>query len=233
VIDIHLLLIEGPPGSGKSTTAELLAGEIARTGQPCQCFQEWHPENPIAIGSDLDLEKVVSSAIARDGEVLQQWQQLTHSRQASNMVTVMESRFWQTSVMLMYATGSPLEQIIESNWRVVEAIGPLKPALIYFAFADLRGLTHRTIEIKEAEWKQARFPGTWVGHIYEALANQPWFTQHNLNGLEAYLAFLEEWAQVSQQLYDRLPFPKLSVQTPNRAWSAAMQQMRQFLGLPQ
>jgi energy-coupling factor transporter ATP-binding protein EcfA2 len=233
VIDIHLLLIEGPPGSGKSTTAELLAGEIARAGQPCQCFQEWHPENPIAIGSDLDLEKVVSTAMARDGEVLEQWQELARSRQGSDVVTVMESRFWQTSVMLMYAAGSPLEQIIESNRRVVEAIQPLKPALIYFAFDDLRALTLQTIEVKEAEWQRAGFPATWVGHIYEAMQNQAWFRQQSLSGLEAYLSFLEEWALISQQLYDRLPFPKLTVQNPNRAWPVAMQHMRQFLRLPQ
>jgi len=233
MIDTHLLLIEGPPGSGKSTTAELLAAEISRTGKACQCFQEWHPDNPIAIGSDLDLEQVISTAIAREGEVLRQWQAFAQSRRESEVVTVMESRFWQTSVMLMYAAGSPLEHILDSNRQVVQAIQPLKPALIYFAMDDLRGLTTRTIEIKEAEWQRAGLPGTWVEHIYVALENQSWFTQRGLSGLEAYLAFLEEWAQVSQRLYDGLPFPKVTIRNPYQDWTAAMGQMRAFLGLPQ
>jgi DNA polymerase III delta prime subunit len=231
MLDTHLIIIEGPPGSGKSTTAELLAAEIARTGIACQCFQEWHPDHPIAIGSDLDLEKVVSTAIAREGEVLRQWQQFALSRQTSNLVTVLESRFWQTSVMLMYAAGSPLEHILESNRQVTEAISPLKPALIYFAMDDLRGLTLKTIEIKEAEWQRAGFPGTWVGHVYEALEDQKWFTEHGLTGLEAYLAFLEEWAQITERLFDRLPFPKLTVRNPYLDWPEAMQQMRRFLDL--
>jgi DNA polymerase III delta prime subunit len=233
MIDTHLLLIEGPPGSGKSTTAELLAAEIAKTGKACQCFQEWHPENPIAIGSDLDLEQVVSTAIAREGEVLRQWQQFARSRQTSEVVTVMESRFWQTSAMLMYAAGSPLEHVLDSNRQVAEAVLPLEPALIYFAMDDLRALTTNTIKIKEAEWQRAGFPGTWVGHIYTALEDQKWFTQRGLTGLEAYLAFLEEWAQVSEQLYDGLPFPKVTIRNPYQDWTAAMGKMREFLGLPQ
>jgi hypothetical protein len=233
MIETRLILIEGPPGSGKSTTAEILAAEIAKTGIACQCFQEWHLENPIAIGSDLDLKQVVTTAIAREGEVLRQWQHFAQSRRESEVVTVMESRFWQTSVMLMYAAGSPLESVLDSNRQVTQAVLPLKPTLIYFRIDDLRGFTNRTIEIKEAEWQRAGFPGTWVGHIYTALEDQSWFTQRGLTGLEAYRAFLEEWAQVSQQLYDQLPFPKITIRNPYRNWLAAMQHMRKFLGLPQ
>jgi DNA polymerase III delta prime subunit len=231
MIESKLILVEGPPGSGKSTTATLLAEEIARTGQPCQCFHEWHPDNPIAIGSDLDLKQVVDTAIQREGEVLRQWQKLAQSRQNGERVTVMESRYWQTTLMLMYAAGSSLEEIIFSSQRVNAVLQPLQPVLFYFKIDDLRGLTMRTVEIKEAEWQRAGFPGTWVGHVYAALADQKWFVEHGLEGLEAYLAFMEEWVQISQQLYDRLPFPKLTLRNPYLDWNDAMQQIYRFIGI--
>jgi len=50
--------------------------------------------------------------------------------------------------------------------------------------------------------------------------------------LEAYLTFLEEWAQVSEQLYDQLSFPKVTIRNPYLDWPVAMGQMHEFLGLP-
>jgi len=46
------------------------------------------------------LDQAVASSIAREADVLQQWQQFAQARQSEDLVTVMESRFWQTSVML-------------------------------------------------------------------------------------------------------------------------------------
>jgi hypothetical protein len=56
-------------------------------------------------------------------------------------------------------------------------------------------------------------------------------TQRGLTGLEGILAFLEEWAQVTEELYDRVPFSKVKIKNPHRDWSSAMQLMRDFLDL--
>ena len=149
MIETKLVLVEGPPGSGKTTTAQNLATEISNSGKTCQCFLEWSPDNPIAIGDDSHLSQVTASSKAREANMLQQWQQFAYARQSEEYVTVMESRFWQTSVMLMYAAGHPIEAVLESNQRVIEAIQGLKPVLIYFAIDDLRALTARTIPDKK------------------------------------------------------------------------------------
>lgn len=232
MIDAKLLLVEGPPGSGKSTTAGLLADEIARTGQACQFFFEWSPDHPIPIGDDLHLGQAVSSSIAGEAERLGYWRQLVQASQVSDRVTVLESRFWQTSVMLMYIAGLEVEGVIASNARVVEALLPLQPALIYFEIDGLHEFLERTIRIKEDEWQRAGFPGSWVGHIDDALQGQPWFTRSGRTGLAGLVAFFEEWAAVAARLYDGLPFTKIKIRNPQQNWPLAMGQMRAFLGLP-
>jgi DNA polymerase III delta prime subunit len=231
MIDTHLVLIEGLPGSGKSTTAQKLAEEITNSGKSCQCFLEWDIDHPIPIGDDFNLGKVIASSRKREPSVLQQWQQLVQATRSQKLVTVLESRFWQTSVMLMYIAGLPKADVLASNQRVITAIQPLKPVLIYFAIDDPQIFAKRTVQLKEVEWQRSGIPGSWAQHLYDAVDSQPWMMQRRLTGLEGMLALWEEWAQVSDELYARLPFPKIMIRNPHEDWPAAMKQMRDFLGL--
>lgn len=231
MIDTRLILIEGPPGSGKSTTARRLADEIAQQGKPCRCFLEWSEDHPIKIGDDQHLGAVVASSIRREGEVQRLWQQYVDSQKGLDTVTVMESRFWQTSLMLMAAAGMPRERLLESHRRVVERVQVLAPVLIYLTVDDLRGHAQRTIALKQAGWAQAGITDQWAQHIYDALDTQPWLRERGLAGEEGYLAFLEEWSAIAEQLYAEVPFRKVIVANAQRDWTGAMEQMRGFLQL--
>jgi thymidylate kinase len=168
MIETKLILIEGLPGSGKSTTAHKLATLVTDAGLPCRHFLEWDPDNPISIGDEAHLADVIASSIIREGEVLQQWQALAQAGSVVETVTIMESRFWQTTLMLMYAGGRSVEALLESNRQVMEAIQALQPALIYFVVDDPKAFFRRTIEIKNEEWQRAGQPTAWVDHIFSA-----------------------------------------------------------------
>ena len=233
MLNTKLILIEGPPGSGKSTTAQKLADEMSASGIDCQCFLEWSPDHPIPIGDDLHLGEVISTALAREESMLELWRQFARSRQSGSQVTILESRFWQTSVMLLYVAGLSSAGVQESNRRVVELLQVLNPCLIFFTVSNAGAFAARTIQLKDAEWLRAGLPGTWAEHLYAAFENQKWFTQRGLSGQAGMVALLDEWAGVADGLYERIPFPKLKINDPHLDWSAAMRQMRAFLGLAQ
>jgi DNA polymerase III delta prime subunit len=231
MINTKLILVEGPPGSGKTTTALKLAAEIANTGTACQCFWEWDPANPIAIGDDLHLDQVIATAISREDDVLQQWQRLVDRQRAQETVTIMESRFWQTGVMLMYVAGHPLEGVLESNRRLITIIQELQPVLVYFTIDDLRGFTMRTVQSKEEDWQRSGFPGSWAEHVFVAFEGQPWSVTHSAAGLNGMIALLEDWALVAERLYERVPFPKLKIRNPHQDWNSVIAHVGRFLEL--
>lgn len=231
MVPTKLILVEGPPGSGKSTTAYLLAEKIRQAGFSCACHLEWDADHPIPIGSDLDLGNVIATARQREEEMLNHWRRFARERRGKEMVSILESRFWQTSLMLMYINGHPLNGLFDIQQRVVDVLLPLNPVLILYTIDDLRAFTTRTIQAKEDEWQKSGFPGTWTGHIYEALNGKSWFTAHGLSGQVGYLAFLEEWAGICEQLYQQLPFGKIKVNNPYLDWAETSRQVDAFLDL--
>jgi adenylate kinase family enzyme len=229
--DTKLVLIEGPPGSGKTTTAMKLAEAISSSGIECQCLREWETNHPIQIGDDSDLGQVIQTSIAREESMLEQWQRFALMRQSVPLVTVMESRFWQTSVMLEYAAGRTVAGVLESNLRVINILQVLNPVLIYFAMDDPRAFTTRIMQIRDDAWQRTNTTGTWSQFIVDAFNGQKWLTDRRLSGLAGTLALFEAWVGVTEQLYERLPFPKIKIRNPHHDWAAAMREMNAFLGL--
>ena len=99
MIDTKLILIEGIPGSGKSTIALNLANAISTRRIKCQCYLEWAEDNPIFIGNMEDLSEIISSSKLREQNVLQQWQNFTQKARQQVTVNIIESRFWQSQVI--------------------------------------------------------------------------------------------------------------------------------------
>ena len=49
----RVIFVDGLPGSGKSTTAEWIAVDLAARGLPCRLLREREADHPLNVGGDL------------------------------------------------------------------------------------------------------------------------------------------------------------------------------------
>jgi deoxyadenosine/deoxycytidine kinase len=213
-MDMKLILIEGLPGSGKSTTAEYLAGELQRRGIHSRWFHEMDDDNPIA-----DLPCDVPDYQAR---MVEEWSRFVEQAQNNDSVTVLESRFWQNTALFMYMGTYSVEEVTLFNDAVASVIQPLSPVLFYMAQKDVEAALRRLDTFRGKDWMEAAI---------EVTTKERWFQSRGLGGFDGWVKFFSEWTTVADRLYDRLEFRKHRIHDPHQDWKQAYADMRSFLGL--
>ncbi|WP_022665738.1 hypothetical protein [Desulfospira joergensenii] len=229
MIDTELILIEGVPCSGKSTTAKNLMTAISACGIKCQCFLEWAENNPIFIGKMEELSDIISTTKSREQHVLRDWKNFTKKAKHDDTVTVIESRFWQTDAMYLYLSGHSEYDVAKSNQRIISVISELHPVLIYLAPEDMAQLFTPVAEVKNKEWRESGREGSWEQWGNAVYERQTWFTHRSLKGSNATHTFFNEWVSMAERLYEGLPFRKIKIQNPQADWERTMGTIRDFL----
>jgi len=231
MIDTRLILIEGMPCSGKSTTARKLESLLSAGGIECQCFLEWAPDNPIFIGNIESLPEIIARTKSRAQNVLRDWKDFTAKARQQVTVSIMESRFWQTDGMYLYLSGHSEHEIIESSRRIVCIISELSPVLIYLAPRDIGQVLAQVTEAKNQEWQKAGKEGSWQQWGNDVYERQSWFTSRSLKGEDAIVRFFYEWASISDKLYEEVPFHKIKIVDPQADWEGSMHRIEGVLEL--
>jgi len=231
MIDTKLILIEGVPGSGKSTTASILFADLSTHGINCNCFLERSENNPISIGNMENLSEIISTTKLREQNVFQQWKDFTKRANQKEIVNIIESRFWQTGAIYLYLSGHSENEVTKSNHRLISVLYELNPVLIYLAPKDIEQMITQICKIRNKEWRESGKEGSWEQWGNEIYEQQKWFTYRSAKGPDAIYEFFNEWASIADKLYEELPFRKIKIQDPQINWSQAIDCIRVFLNI--
>ena len=230
MIATRLILIEGMPCSGKSTTARKLKRILSVRGIECQCFLEWAPDNPIFIGKIEVSPEIIATTKSRAQNILRDWQDFTVRARERDIVSIIESRFWQTDAMYLYLSGHPEQEAIESSRRIVCIIAELDPVLIYLAPKDIGQMLSQVTQAKNQAWQKAGREGLWQQWGDDVYEQQAWFTSRSLKGEDAIVRFFYEWAAIADALYEEVLFRKIKIVRPSSRLGRQYAQNREISG---
>ena len=208
----RLILIEGLPGAGKSSTAEHIGKYYLRQGISCEWFLEEDEAHPLDF-TGLALKDLSKQLIPLWGAVLQ-------NVVNNHTVTIIESRLWQNTSLFMYMAEFPVGEIIELQDRVNRALGPASPILIYLYQADVEEALGRLYELRDDRW---------MGQEIKKTSRYPWFQSRGKDDFSGWLEFFGEWLNVVDELYSHWPYQKLKVENPHDDWGLAYSKIEVYL----
>lgn len=207
-----LILIEGLPGAGKSTTTGWLHERLGAYGVEANCYREDDVPHPIPC-LDFEIKGLPE-------KVLPLWETFISEAAQSSVTTVIESRLWQNTCLYMLMSEIDTAKIVEFAHKEEEVVAPLSPVLIYLDQSDTKNALERLYPMRGK---------TWMDSTLEELLSYPWFTKRKLNDFEGCVKFFEEWRALSNRLFDDWHSPKLRILDPYKDWVASLRMIEEYL----
>lgn len=208
MLDTKLILIEGRPGAGKSTTTIHLQAQLQQHGFDCRHYLEEDNPHPIDC-LDFEIKGLTEKMIPL-------WRNFVEAVKGKPIITIIESRLWQNTAMYMYMSECTIEQIAEFSRQIWQVIVPLSPVLFYLDQEDIRSAMQRLYTQRREAWM-------------DTTPDYAWFRSHEWNGLEGWVRFFEEWRKAEENLYCDWLGRKLKILNPHADWANSYCQILDFL----
>jgi len=160
VLGSKIIFVDGLPGSGKSTTAESIAGALEQRGIPCRLLREREKDHPLNVGGDLHPSGsttgvgmfrayTVGSFVE---ESLMRWDAFVAEAGDSERVNVLDSYPFQNSVRVLSQMDADPVTLSAYQSAVEAKAAGLGPVLIYLDPGDAERAVRAIAEQRGPAW---------------------------------------------------------------------------------
>ncbi len=171
----NLIIVEGLPGTGKSTTASIIAEELKNKGKKVVCVDEGVSNHPADYDfPDFETERRL---------ILAKWAEFV-SQADKDTVYVFNCIFLQNPMCeTMMRFGLDLEVSRAYIKEIAEIIKPMKPLILYISKPDVKATIDRALD-ERGEW--------WLNMVIGYHTEQGYGKENDLEGYDGYIECLME-----------------------------------------
>lgn len=174
----NLIIIEGLPGSGKSTTAAMIAKELEKKGKQAVCVDEGVPDHP-ADYPDYGFPDFITERKM----ILEKWSSFVKEADKDTVYVFnciyLQNPMCETMMRFGMKEAASRSYIAE----ITELIKPFNPIIIYIDLPDVKAAIDRVLEERGTDWLNA---------VIDYHVSQGYGKQNDLHGYEGYIRCLEE-----------------------------------------
>jgi hypothetical protein len=229
MLGTRMIFVDGLPGSGKSKTAEYVAGELDHRGIPCRLLRERETDHPLNVGGDLHPSGSTTGARMFSAytvgsfveESFARWDTFVAKAMGSERINVLDSYPFQNSVRVLSQMDADPVTLAAYQACVEQKAAGLDPVLIYLD----PGGAERTIRAIAEQ----RGPA-WTDYVIAVVTECPYASARGLEGMDGVVAIMRAYKHLLDESVARFPFPKLVLSDCHRRWPDCHAKVRGFLG---
>lgn len=213
---MKLILVEGIPGSGKSTTARYIALQSERNGYKTELFHESAFQHPIflqdPIGNHMEwMELYISNC-----------DKFLNDQKDHESTIVMESALFQSPVLHLLHMDIDREIIVQFIEKIYSRLTDINCSLIYLYQNDPMVGINRMMK--------TRGDRLWLNNTYEKYKDEPYYVNRGQRSPDLHLDFLFEYASVARSAYSRCSLNSLAIENTNWDWSTYHRSILDYFG---
>ena len=211
-----LILVEGIPGTGKSTTAQFIDRGFRSHCANVSWYHEDSSVQPVRLFFD-PTRHVPWSVYLNEAE--DQWRKFVLSFSTSDSVAVFDASILQNHVRSLLLFGCKADVIADLVLRIESIIRPLSPSWIYLKPDSIEDNFRR---IGRARGEQLL--ELWV----QSQSRFPYADQAKLTGSAGFIEFWNEVELVAQGIFDRLTISKTQINVTGSNWNELLDSVERF-----
>lgn len=221
----RLILCDGLPGSGKTTTTQQLWLHLDALGHEARWWFEHELNHPVIGFDQARAAQQAGGMEARQifAQAHHGWAALARASGAGRGITLLEGALFQATVGAQLLADLPRAEIFAHFDRTLELIAPLEPVLIHLRQENVEAALAATCARRGPwflEFLQGEFAATARGR------------RLGRNDAAALLEYFTERREISDQLFARFPGRKLAHENSDGDWARQRKAITDFLGLP-
>jgi adenylate kinase family enzyme len=213
---MQIVLIEGVPGSGKSSMAERLCSKATIAGINAKWYQEQSQDNPLRMKAENAMKSQGNFA----EECLSTWASFVDQCKEQRTIHIFEGIAFQSTVRFMM---EKRENGIEQYYRRFEEIVKcLNPRMVYLRPHDISSHSRNISDLRGEDWSNK---------VSNYLAQTQYSNFHGFNGMIGMHQFWNNYSLVCDELLIATSIPTKTIDFIFGEWERHIYEASVFLGL--
>lgn len=223
-----LIMIEGIPGSGKSTTAQLISNILHSMGYKHKWWYEEEQGHPVYVYDDYKtMQKIIDDLSSGNYQkvielALKRWNEFVADAQSSSEIIIVDSCLFGYLTWSLFPFEVPKQEVMQYVKDVERIIKPLNPHIIYFYQRDIEAALKK-ICTRRGEDTEKNF--------VSAATQSPYGKSKGLIGFKGMVTYWQDYSSIIDGSFKDLECSKIAIDNTDGNWSDYGREISAFLGI--